>query len=81
MIKLTRLNGEELVVNADLIRFVESRPDTYVSLTTNDRLIVRESMEEVVRRVLAWTRTVRTPAAPLSSGDFDRSELARAANG
>ena len=38
MIKLTRLNGEEVVVNAELIRFVESRPDTHVTLTTNDRL-------------------------------------------
>ena len=44
MIKLTRLNGEEFVVNAELIRFVESRPDTYVTLTSNERLIVRESI-------------------------------------
>jgi flagellar protein FlbD len=60
MIKLSRLNGEEFVVNADLIRFVEKRPDTYVTLTTNDRFIVRESVEEVVRRSMAYARAVRS---------------------
>lgn len=59
MIKLTKLNGEEFVVNAELIRFVESRPDTFVTLTTDDRFIVRESMEEVVMRSAAWARAVR----------------------
>jgi flagellar protein FlbD len=62
MIKLTRLNGEEFVLNAELIRFVERRPDTYVTLTSNDRLIVRESLEEVVKRAIAWSRAVRTRA-------------------
>ncbi len=61
MIKLTKLNGEEFVVNAELIRFVEKRPDTYVTLTTNDRFIVRESVEEVVSRSLAYSRLVRLP--------------------
>ena len=60
MIKLTRLNGEELVVNADLIRFVESRPDTHVTLTTNDRLVVREPVAEVIKRVIAYGRAVRS---------------------
>jgi flagellar protein FlbD len=59
MIKLTRLNGEEFVVNAELIRFVESRPDTYVTLTSNERLIVRESVEEVVHRSINYARAIR----------------------
>lgn len=59
MIQLTRLNGQKFVVNAELIRFVESRPDTYVILTTNDRFIVRETMEEVVKRSIAYSRAVR----------------------
>jgi flagellar protein FlbD len=60
MIKLTRLNGDEVVVNAELIRFVESRPDTYVTLTTNDRLIVREPVAEVIKRAIAYARAVRS---------------------
>ncbi len=59
MIKLTRLNGDEFVVNAELIRFVESRPDTYVTLTSDDRLIVRESVDEVVKRSIAYSRAIR----------------------
>ena len=59
MIKLTRLNGGEFVVNAELIRFVEARPDTTVTLTTDDKVIVRESVDEVVRRVIEYARTIR----------------------
>lgn len=59
MIKLTKLNGDEFVVNAELIRFIESRPDTYISLTTDDRIIVRESVQEVVRRSIAYARALR----------------------
>ncbi|HET6326787.1 MAG TPA: flagellar FlbD family protein [Planctomycetaceae bacterium] len=60
MIKLTRLNGEEFVVNADLIRFVEGRPDTYVTLLSNERVIVKEPVAEVVRRAIAYSRAVRS---------------------
>jgi flagellar protein FlbD len=60
MIRLTRLDGQSLVVNAELIRFVESLPDTYVTLTTDDRFIVRESVDEVVKRSIAYARAVRT---------------------
>ncbi len=59
MIRLTRLNGDPFVVNAELIRFVESRPDTYVTLTTDDRFIVQESVDEVVERSVAYARTIR----------------------
>ncbi len=54
MIKLSRLNGKEFLLNAELIRYVEECPDTTITLTTGDRLIVRESMEEVLRRVIAY---------------------------
>jgi len=59
MIKLTRLNGDEFVVNAELIRFVESRPDTYVTLTSDQRFIVRETVDEVVRRSIDYSRSTR----------------------
>ncbi|QDT65642.1 flagellar FlbD family protein [Calycomorphotria hydatis] len=64
MVKLTRLNGEEFVLNAELIRFVEQRPDTYVTLNNHDKVIVQETVEEVVRRCIAYSRAVRAvPAA------------------
>ncbi len=48
MIKLTRLDGQAFILNADLIRFVEQRPDTYVTLSSGDRIVVREGMDQVV---------------------------------
>ena len=59
MIALTRLNGHGVVVNASLIRCVESRPDTYVTLTDGERLIVRDSVEDVVRKSIQYQRQLR----------------------
>ncbi|QDS95858.1 Flagellar protein (FlbD) [Roseimaritima multifibrata] len=54
MIKLSRLDGEPFILNADLIRYVESRPDTFITLTTGERLVVAESMDEVVDRSVRY---------------------------
>lgn len=54
MIKLTRLGGEPFVLNAELIRYIEARPDTYISLTTGERIVVVESMDEVMRRAMLY---------------------------
>ena len=60
VIKLTRLNGDEFVLNAEQIRFVESRPDTFITLTSNDRLIVKETVDEVVQRSVEYSRSIRS---------------------
>ena len=54
MIKLTRLDGEPFVLNAELIRYVERRPDTFITLTSGDRIVVSESMDEVVERAVCY---------------------------
>jgi flagellar protein FlbD len=59
MIKLTRLDGEAFLLNAELIKYVEQRPDTFVTLTTNDRLVVAESVEEVLRLTIDYQRSKR----------------------
>lgn len=59
MIQLTRFNGEVFVLNADLIQYVEARPDTYITLTNSERIIVREPVEEVVHRAVDYARTLR----------------------
>jgi flagellar protein FlbD len=51
MIHLTRLNNQPLVVNADLIKFIEKAPDTVITLLTGEKLVVRESAEEVLERI------------------------------
>jgi flagellar protein FlbD len=57
MIRLTQLSGEPFVLNADLIRFVEQRPDTFITLTSGDRVVVRESMDEVVLRAVQYQQS------------------------
>jgi len=57
LIKLTRLNGEPFILNAELIRYVESLPDTYITLTDGDRLVVHETMDEVVARAVDYQRS------------------------
>ena len=57
MIKLTRLGGEPFVLNAELIRYVEKRPDTFVTLTTGERIVVVETMDEVVEKTVAYQRS------------------------
>lgn len=54
MIKLTRLDGEAFVLNADLIRYVERRPDTFITLTSGERIVVRESLDEVIDRAVRY---------------------------
>ena len=60
MIKLTRLDGREMVINAELIRFVEATPDTIVSLTSGEKVVVREGVDEVIRRAIEYGRALRS---------------------
>lgn len=64
MIGLTKLNNQSFVVNADLIKFIETTPDTLVTLTTGERILVKESSEEVIRRVVQYGRMLRRLVEP-----------------
>lgn len=67
MIKLTRLDGEGFILNAELIKYVESLPDTYITLTPGDRVVVRETPEEVVDRTLDYHRRKQLIPTPQPS--------------
>jgi len=54
MIKLTHFGGEPFILNAELIQYVEARPDTFITLTTGQRLVVTEAMDEVLRRAMLY---------------------------
>ncbi len=58
MIKLTRLNHAPLVLNSDLIEHMEVTPDTVITLTTGQKLMVLEPADEVIARVVAFRRAV-----------------------
>ena len=59
MIAVTRLNNKRFVVNAEQIRFIETTPDTMITLVNGDKIMVRESLEEVVRLATEYCRQVR----------------------
>ncbi len=54
MIKLTKINDEKFYLNSDLIEFLESTPDTIISLTTGKKVIVRETVNEVVEKIISF---------------------------
>ena len=74
MINVTKLNGSELVVNADLIEFIEKTPDTLITLTTGRKMMVRETLDELVQAVLAFRKTTRSHPVPVggTGSVFDR---------
>jgi flagellar protein FlbD len=64
MIQLTRLNGHAIAVNCDLIRFVESIPDTVLTLVTGEKLIVLETCAEVIAIAVNYRAALLRSAWP-----------------
>jgi flagellar protein FlbD len=58
MIRLTRINRVPVVLNSDLIEHVEVTPDTVISLTTGQKLVVLESADEVIQKVIEFRRLI-----------------------
>lgn len=58
MIHLTRINHVPLVLNSDLIEHIETTPDTVVTLSTGQKIRVLESPDEIIKRVVAFRRSV-----------------------
>lgn len=61
MIKVHRLNGQAVVINAELIESIESVPDTVINLYTNNRLIIKESMDEVYGLIMDYKQSIHKP--------------------
>jgi flagellar protein FlbD len=58
MVKLTRLDGSKLLINIDLIETIEETPDTIVILTNGHRYIVRENLNEVMEKIIAYRNRI-----------------------
>jgi len=61
MIELTKLNDAPFVLNSDLIETIEENPDTTIKLTTKNLIIVKESMMNVVNKVIEYRRLINMP--------------------
>ncbi|MGO8984919.1 MAG: flagellar FlbD family protein [Terriglobales bacterium] len=75
MIQLTRLNNHALAVNSDLIKFVEQAPDTVITLLSGEKIVVRESAQDVLERVVQFRRSVLhgTLICPAISSSLSRA--------
>lgn len=58
MIKLTRINGEEILINLNLVEIIERHSDTVITLTTGNKMLVKETLEEIVARVVAFKHSI-----------------------
>lgn len=56
MIQLTRLNRQPLIVNSDLIEFIEHAPDTVITLITGDKVVVLESTDQILDQIIQFRR-------------------------
>lgn len=71
MIAVKRLNGEEIFINPHLIETIEATPDTVVTLTTGKRLVVKETIAEIVAKVIQYRQVI----GEKFFSDYDYREL------
>jgi len=74
MIHLTRLNGNPLVVNSELIKCAESSPDTVLTLINGEKIVVLESCDEVVSRTIAYRARVDSEGSLARNAPPDRPD-------
>ena len=71
MVRLSRLNGQVIAVNPDLITWIEVTPDTTLSLLGGDKVMVRETLDEVIERIVTFRREIGDRAHPPSKAVLD----------
>jgi flagellar protein FlbD len=69
LIQLTRLNGNPIALNSDLIKFVENAPDTVITLINGEKIIVRETSDDVIHRIVDFRRSVMAGLPSWSGSD------------
>jgi flagellar protein FlbD len=67
MIALTRLNGHPVMLNCDLIESLEETPDTVVTLTSGNKIVVRDAMRDVQQKIIDFKRKIYGPGGPEGS--------------
>ena len=60
MIEVTRLDNSKIVVNVELIQSLQSTPDTIITFTTREKMMVKEPVEEISEKILAYQRSVHS---------------------
>ena len=58
MLEVTRLNGQKVVINCDLIEYIDANPDTTITLTTSNKFVVKENVEEVIDKIVKYKNKI-----------------------
>ncbi|MCM8823452.1 MAG: flagellar FlbD family protein [Candidatus Omnitrophica bacterium] len=61
MIKLFQMNGEMVVVNAELISYIKAQPNTVLTLTNGDKIVVKETVDEVIDKIIEYRKKINKP--------------------
>jgi flagellar protein FlbD len=69
VILVTRFNGTEFYINADMILSVEGTPDTVITLTNNSKLVVKEKADLIVDRIIAYQQKIKNPKIKVKAGE------------
>jgi len=68
MILLKKINNAEIAVNSDLIEYIEETPDTVITLTNGDKVVVLERMASIIEKIVQYRRAI----AGLVESEFAR---------
>jgi flagellar protein FlbD len=71
MIKVTRLNDSIVMLNVEKIKSLQSTPDTVITFTNNDKIMVKEPMEEVSQRIIKYQRSVNNESNGMPAATLD----------
>ena len=74
MITLARLNGKSFILNADFIETLEATPDTVVTLTNSKKMIVKDSVDEVVRKTIEYKQRCHQTFTVVTSTESPRTK-------
>jgi flagellar protein FlbD len=69
MIHVRLINDTHIVLNSDLIEFIEATPDTVISLSTGKKMIVRDSVQEIIDKIVEFRRSIGIAAKQLKLDD------------
>jgi len=74
LIRVTRLNKKELVINAELIETLESTPDTIITLTDGKKVVVLEGIDEIIEKIVAYRRLINQPIENKYRGETEKEK-------
>ena len=58
MIEVTKLNDKKIVINCELIEYIEANPDTVISLTTGNKFVIKENLDDTINKVIKYKKRI-----------------------